>query len=91
MGVEESADRPIAGKIIGKVVLGLYAIASELACLLGNKISTVVNMLCWPLMAELPTNLDGADGYYRMLACGAVRHGLAETLTTTVPVYVEWT
>jgi hypothetical protein len=30
-------------------------------------------------------------GYYRIPVYGAARHGLAQTLTRTVPVYVEWT
>jgi hypothetical protein len=66
-------------------------VAKELVCLLGNKISTIVKILGSPVMPELPTNLNGAEGYYRMLACGTVQHGLALTLTRTVPVYVEWT
>jgi hypothetical protein len=41
------------------------------------------------IVSLLTNNLDGADGYY--IEYGAAQHGLAQTLTRTVPVYVEQT
>ena len=40
----------------------LYSMARELALLPGNKISTVVNMLSSPVMAELQTNIEAMRG-----------------------------
>ena len=56
--LREDADVLIIGKMTSQVTLGLYSMAKELALLPGSKISTVVNMLSSPMMAELQTNID---------------------------------
>jgi len=49
----------VVGKITGQVtIVGLYSMAEELALLPGSKISSVVNMLSAPVMAELQTNIS---------------------------------
>jgi O-antigen/teichoic acid export membrane protein len=64
--LREGADELIIGKITGQVVLGLYAMAKELALLPGSKISTVVNMLSSPMMAELQSDIDAMRAaFYR--------------------------
>jgi teichuronic acid exporter len=66
--LRESADELIIGKITGQVTLGLYTMAKELALLPGSKISTVINMLSAPMMAELQTNIDAMrTAFYRAL------------------------
>jgi O-antigen/teichoic acid export membrane protein len=76
--LRERADELIVGKLTGQVVLGFYAMGKELACLPGNKISTVVNSLASPIMAELQTNVDAMRAaFYR-----AVRLTAAITLPT---------
>lgn len=66
--LRERADEVIVGKITGQVVLGLYSMAKELALLPGSKISTVVNMLSSPMMAELQTNVDAMRrAFYRAM------------------------
>jgi O-antigen/teichoic acid export membrane protein len=47
------ADFFVLGKISGDVVLGFYSMAKQLATLPVDKISTVVNQLASPVMAEL--------------------------------------
>ena len=50
----------VIGKVTGQVnTVGLYPMAEEIALLPGTKISTVVNMLSSPVMAELQQDLDG--------------------------------
>jgi teichuronic acid exporter len=66
--LRERADELIVGKLTGQVVLGFYAMGKELACLPGTKISTVVNSLASPIMAELQTDVDGMRAaFYRAL------------------------
>ena len=66
--LREEADQLIVGKLSGQVVLGFYAMAKELACLPGSKISTVVNTLASPIMAELQTNIDAMRAaFYRAM------------------------
>jgi O-antigen/teichoic acid export membrane protein len=47
------ADFFVLGKVSGDVVLGFYSMAKQLATLPVDKISTVVNQLASPIMAEL--------------------------------------
>jgi len=62
----EQADVLVVGKITGQVTIGLYSMAKQLALLPGHKISTVVNMLSSPMMAELQTNIDAMRvAFYR--------------------------
>jgi O-antigen/teichoic acid export membrane protein len=62
----EQADVLVIGKITGQVTLGLYSMARQLALLPSHKISTVVNMLSSPMMAELQENIDAMRGaFYR--------------------------
>jgi O-antigen/teichoic acid export membrane protein len=62
----EQADVLVIGKITGQVTVGLYSMAKQLALLPGHKISTVVNMLSSPMMAELQTNVDAMRAaFYR--------------------------
>jgi O-antigen/teichoic acid export membrane protein len=62
----EQADVLVIGKITGQVTVGLYSMAKQLALLPGHKISTVVNMLSSPMMAELQTNVDAMrTAFYR--------------------------
>lgn len=78
--LRERADELIVSKFSGQVVLGFYAMAKELACLPGTKISTVVNSLASPIMAELQTNTDTMRAaFYR-----AVRLTAAITLPASV-------
>jgi O-antigen/teichoic acid export membrane protein len=77
--LREKADQLIVAKLAGQVVLGFYAIAKDLACLPGNKISTVVNSLASPIMAELQTDVDKMRvAFYR-----GVRLTAAITLPTS--------
>jgi teichuronic acid exporter len=80
--LRERADELIVGKLAGQVVLGFYAMAKELACLPGTKISAVVNSLASPIMAELQTNIDAMrTAFYR-----AVRLTTAITLPTSTGI-----
>jgi PST family polysaccharide transporter len=64
--LREEADVVVIGKLTGQVTLGLYTMGKELALLPGSKISTVVNMLSSPMMAELQTNVDAMRAaFYR--------------------------
>lgn len=51
-------DALVLGKLYGDVALGLYAMAKQLATLPVDKISTVVNQLASPIMAELQDNRE---------------------------------
>ena len=64
----------VIGKITGQVAtVGLYSMAEEIALLPGNKITTVVNMLCSPMMAELQTNIESMRAaFYRAVRMTAV-------------------
>jgi O-antigen/teichoic acid export membrane protein len=63
--LRESANTLVLGKITGQVTtVGLYSMAEELAGLPGGKISTVVNMLSSPMMAELQTNIAAMRGAF---------------------------
>jgi O-antigen/teichoic acid export membrane protein len=57
----------VIGKITGQVTtVGLYSMAEQLALLPGTKVSTVVNMLSAPVMAELQTNIEAMRAvFYR--------------------------
>ena len=64
--LREDSDVLVIGKITGQLTLGFYSMAKELALLPGTKISTVVNMLSSPMMAELQTNIDAMrTSFYR--------------------------
>jgi O-antigen/teichoic acid export membrane protein len=64
--LREWSNTLVIGKITGSVTLGLYSMAEELALLPGSKVSTVVNMLSSPIMAELQTNVDAMRAaFYR--------------------------
>ena len=56
--LREHADVLVIGKITGQVSVGLYSMARNLALLPTNKISTAVNQLSSPMMAELQTDVD---------------------------------
>jgi O-antigen/teichoic acid export membrane protein len=72
----EQADVLVIGKITGQVTVGLYSMGKQIALLPGHKISTVVNMLSSPIMAELQSNIDAMRAaFYR-----AVRLTAAVTL-----------
>jgi O-antigen/teichoic acid export membrane protein len=53
----EQADLLVIGKITDQVTVGLYSVAKDLAMLPTAKISTAVNALSAPMMAELQTNI----------------------------------
>ena len=57
----------VIGKVTGQVdIVGLYSMAEEVALLPASKISTVVNMLSSPVMAELQTDIDAMrTAFYR--------------------------
>jgi teichuronic acid exporter len=67
--LRESANSLVLGKVTGKAtIVGLYAMADDLAHLPGSKISPVINMLTSPIMAELQTNIDAMrEAFYRTL------------------------
>lgn len=50
------ADAFVLGKVSGDVAVGLYAMAKQMATLAVSKISTVVNQLATPVMAELQSD-----------------------------------
>jgi O-antigen/teichoic acid export membrane protein len=54
----EQADVLVIGKITGQVTVGLYSMGKQMALLPVHKISTVVNMLSSPIMAELQSDVD---------------------------------
>ena len=60
--VKEQTDVLVIGKMTGQVTVGLYSMAKDLAMLPTSKISTVVNMLSGPMMAELQTNIEAMRG-----------------------------
>jgi O-antigen/teichoic acid export membrane protein len=77
--LREWSNTLVIGKMTGPVTLGLYSMAEELAFLPGSKISTVVNMLGSPMMAELQTNVEAMRAaFYR-----TVRLTAAITLPTS--------
>jgi len=78
-GLREDSDVLVIGKITGQITVGLYSMAREFALLPGSKISTVVNMLSSPVMAELQTNL----GAMRAALYRAVRLTAAIALPTS--------
>jgi O-antigen/teichoic acid export membrane protein len=65
--LREWANTLVIGKVTGQVAtVGLYSMAEELALLPGTKITTVVNMLSAPVMAELQANIEGMrTAFYR--------------------------
>jgi len=64
--LREQADVLVIGKITGQVSVGLYSMAKDLAMLPTNKISSAVNMLSSPMMAELQTNIEAMRrAFYR--------------------------
>jgi len=72
--LREQADVLVLGKITGQVAVGLYSMGKELAMLPGSKISTVVNMLSSPMMAELQTDIEAMrEAFYRAARlCAAI-------------------
>jgi teichuronic acid exporter len=56
--LREHADVLVIGKITDQFWVGLYSMAKDLALLPTNKISTAVNQLSAPMMAELQTDID---------------------------------
>lgn len=54
----QQADVFVLGKVSGDVVLGFYTMAMSLATLPVNKVSSAVNQLASPIMAEFQTNQD---------------------------------
>ncbi len=58
----EQADVPAIGKITGQATVGFYSMAKDLATLPNAKISSVVNMLSSPMMAELQTDIVAMRG-----------------------------
>jgi O-antigen/teichoic acid export membrane protein len=58
----EQADVPAIGKITGEGGVGFYSLAKDLATLPNAKISSVVNMLSSPMMAELQTDIVAMRG-----------------------------
>ena len=54
----EQVDVVVIGKVTGQVTTGLYSMAKQLALLPGQKMSSIVNTLNSPIMAELQTNID---------------------------------
>jgi O-antigen/teichoic acid export membrane protein len=66
--LKEQADVLVIGKITGQVSVGLYSMAKDLAMLPTSKISSAVNTLSSPMMAELQTNIEAMRGsFYRAL------------------------
>ena len=67
--LREWSNTLVIGKVTGQAeIVGLYSMAEEIATLPGNKISTVVNMLSSPVMAELQKNVDAMRAaFYRAL------------------------
>jgi O-antigen/teichoic acid export membrane protein len=72
--------------------VGLYSMSKQLALLPGHKISTVVNMLSSPMMAELQTNIEAMRTvFYRTVRLTAaialpVSAGMALVATELVAV-----
>jgi O-antigen/teichoic acid export membrane protein len=62
----EQADLVVIGKITGQATTGLYSMGKQLALLPGQKMSSIVNTLNSPIMAELQTNIDAMRvAFYR--------------------------
>lgn len=62
----EQADVFVIGKITGGVTVGFYSMAKQVALLPTSKISTVVNMLSSPVMAELQSDANAMRAaFYR--------------------------
>jgi O-antigen/teichoic acid export membrane protein len=72
--LRESANPMVLGKVTGQDnTVGLYSMAEDLAHLAGNKISTAINMLGSPVMAELQMNVDAMRAaFYQTLRLTAV-------------------
>ena len=70
----QQADIFVLGKVSGDVTLGFYSMAKELAALPVTRISTVVNQLASPVMAELQANRE------------ALRAALLRALRLTIAV-----
>jgi len=54
----QQADAVVLGKMAGDVTLGFFSMAKQLALLPSEKVSTVVNQLASPVMAELQADCD---------------------------------
>lgn len=65
--VYQQADAFVLGKLGGDAVVGLYAMARQLAVVVAEKVSVLVNQLAAPLMAALQ---DDVAGLGRALARG---------------------
>jgi O-antigen/teichoic acid export membrane protein len=80
--LREWSNTLVIGKVTGPVVLGFYSMAEEVALLPGSKISSVVNMVSSPMMAELQANVDAMRAaFYR-----AVRLTAAIALPTSAGI-----
>jgi O-antigen/teichoic acid export membrane protein len=56
--LREQADVLVLSRVTGQITVGFYSMAKDLALLPTNKISTAVNQLSSPMMAELQTDID---------------------------------
>jgi teichuronic acid exporter len=56
--LREQADVFVLGKVAGDVTVGIYDMAKQLALLPSTRISSVVNMLSTPVMAELQDDVE---------------------------------
>lgn len=67
--LRESANTLVIGKVTGQVdVVGLYSMAAEIALLPSTKITTVVNLLSTPVMAELQADVTAMRAaFYRAM------------------------
>jgi O-antigen/teichoic acid export membrane protein len=55
----QQADTFVLGKLTGDVTVGLYAMARQLAVVVAEKVSVLVNQLAAPLMAAQQDDVDG--------------------------------
>jgi O-antigen/teichoic acid export membrane protein len=67
--LRESANTLVIGKVTGRMdIVGLYSMAEEIALLPCTKITTVVNMLSTPVMAELQADVGAMRAaFYRAM------------------------
>jgi O-antigen/teichoic acid export membrane protein len=69
----QQADTLVLGKVCGEAVLGLYAVAKQLATLPVEKATPFVNQLAVPVMAELQWSLEALQATFlkglRLVTC----------------------